>query len=218
MGAAIGVSGGRREETMTTPSAGSKMPPDSSLAPNATPPAPSDFTVTPSDCPVTPPKFPIFPSKFSVTPYDFPAVRYEFVLASYDFIPGLDDFKPAPGPQTAKSDCGNGQIIQRGRQIIPRDEPIKWGSRPIIPRNDPIKWGMVKFIHRRHVRGQRNRKIIRIGPVLGFPPLFGGWRRLPSSPRARGRLPPSPGGTRSGLGERLDCPTGSGRRDVGAGV
>ena len=175
------------------------MPPDSSLAPYATPPAPPEFPAPPSDCPAAPSKFLATPFDFPVTPSDCPASAYDFflpgyefappgydfVFPGYEFLPSLIDCGAAPGPGNAKSDCGNRQIKQRRRQIIPRDEPIKWGSRPIISRNDPIKWQMVKFIHRRHVRGHRNPKIIRIGPVLGFPPLFGSSRRLPGLRRAR---------------------------------
>ena len=154
------------------------MLPDSSLAPNATPPFPSDLPLTPSNCPAS-------AYDFLLPGYEFAPPGHEFVFTGYEFLPSLNDCGAAPGPGNAKSDCGNRQIKQRRRQIIPRDEPIKWGSRPIIPRNDPIKWEMVKFIHRRHVRGHRNPKIIRIGPVLGFPPLFGSSRRLPGSRRAR---------------------------------
>jgi hypothetical protein len=174
------------------PSANGKMLLDCTLPPFAGPPFPSDFPSTPSDCLATPSNFPVTQFDIPVTPSDCPASAYDFLLPGYDFVftgyeflPSLNDCGAAPGPGNAKSDRGNRQIKQRRRQIIPRDEPIKWGSRPIIQRNDPIKWGMVKFIHRRHVRGQRNHKIIRIGPVLGFPPLFGGWRRPPGLRRAR---------------------------------
>jgi hypothetical protein len=189
-----------------TPSANGKMLSDCSLPPFAGPPFPSDFPLTPSDYPAAPFKFSVAPSKFLATPFDFPVTPsdcpasaydfflpgyefappgYDFVFTGYEFLPSLIDCGPPPEPQTAKSDCGNRQIKQRRQQIIPRRAPIKWGSRPIIQRNGQIKWGMVKFIHRRHVRGQRNHKIIRIGPVLGFPPLFGSSRRLPGSRRAR---------------------------------